>query len=267
MRSRPEPPPLAETQRLFAAALLGDADGATPLLAQLRGQADANRRRLAAYRRNVIGNWVGALRSTYPVVATALGEAAFRRLAADYALNHASPSGDLNEYGADFPDHLAALAEVDELPWLTDLARLEWALQAAYYAADADPFDFAALAGVPPELHAGLRFRLAPALCSVVSDWPLAALWHELQAEPSARPTPGRGRYHTWVVRPFVRVWPEAASAGEAAFMTALAADATLAGAIDAALAIDAGFDASATLGRAAGLGLLAGFLRQGEAS
>lgn len=259
--------PLAETQRAFAAALEGSADGTSALLAHLAGEPERNRRRVAAYRRNVVGNWINALGLTYPVVAGVLGDAAFRRLAESYVANHASQSGDLNEYGADFPAHIDARVAKTDCPWLADLARLEWALQAAYYAADSEPIDFARLAAVPPEQHGRLRFRLAPAFRTLVSDWPLAALWQRLQdgqaADVGARP----GRQTTWIVRPGGRVWAETASAGEAAFAAALAAGADLATAIGAAMTDAPAFDVGAAIARMAGLGLLAGIDLPGESA
>ena len=73
-----------------------------------------------------------------------------------------SPSGDLNDYGGAFADFLAAYPHAVELPYLADVARLEWLVQAVYYAADAGPADLSALAATPPERCGELRFALAP---------------------------------------------------------------------------------------------------------
>lgn len=262
MPSSPEAATLAATQRAFAAALRGGPAANATLAALLGGDPAVGLRRFRAYRRNVLGNWVAALRSTCPAVVAALGEADFMAVARDYVLSHDSPSGDLDEYGADFAGHLAATPGLP--PWLADLARLEWRVQEAYYAADAEAFDFAALAGVPAERHGELRFSLAPAFRSLSSDWPLAELWQCLQAGDTPALPVAAARV-LWIVRPFGRVRVETAAAGEAAFTTALANQLSLGEAIGSALAADGGFDVGATLGRIAGLGLLTGFTLQGE--
>lgn len=264
MPSLPEAPRLTATQRDFAAAVLGGPDAAAPLLDQLQGSRQANLRRLAAYHRNVVGNWIAALRSTYPRVAAMIdasdGDGAFASLAHTFALTHDSSSGDLNEYGAGFPDWLENTAIAAASPWLPDLARLEWDVQAAWYAADCAAFDFAALAQIPAELHGGLRFRLAPSFRARASIWPLASLWCD-----SAPTRIAAARHWLWVVRPGDRVGVETASATEFALIAALGANATLAEAIATALPAEAGGAGGSILVRAAGLGLLAGITLPGE--
>ena len=65
-----------------------------------------------------------------------------------------STSGDLNVYGDAFGEFLAGYPPAADLPYLPDVARLEWAVDEAGRAADRDGSPegvLAALAGVPPE--------------------------------------------------------------------------------------------------------------------
>ena len=263
MSARPEAIDLLATAREFAAAILGGPEAATPLLDRLHGTHRQNLNRLAAYHRNVVGNRIAALRSTYPKVVEQLtangGEEAFAGLARDFALSHDATSGDLNEYGEDFADWLSGTAAADTLPWLPDLARLEWDAQTAWYAADCPPLDFAALAAVPAELHRRLRFRLAPAFHARSSAWPLAELWSgsALAIVPQQQ--------WLWIVRPGDLVHVVAVSAADFAFIAELANQATLAEAIATTVRRHENFDVGHALVRAAGLGLLAGFHLSGE--
>ena len=255
----PEAAALAATQRAFAAAVLGGPTAAAPLLEQLSGPPEKALRRLAAYHRNIVGNRIAALASCYPRVAAAVGATRFECLARDFALVQDSRSGDLNEYGAEFADWLENRAECRHLPWLPDLARLEWDIQTVWGEADSEPFDFAALARVPSALHGELRFRIAPAFRCRCSRWPLAELWRQAESAAAA------GDYRIWVVRPLDRVGLEMASPAEAEFIAALETGATLAAAIDLASNTNPAFDVGSTLVRAATIGILAGAILPGE--
>lgn len=263
MSAQPEAMDLLETTREFAAAILGGPDASAPLLDRLQGTHRQNLSRLAAYHRNVVGNRIAALRSTYPKLVEQLtairGEAAFAGLAREFALSHDATSGDLNEYGEDFADWLAGSATAITLPWLPDLARLEWDVQTAWYAVDCPSLDFAALAAVPAELHGRLRFQLAPSFHARKSAWSLATLWSGSVATVVPEPQ------WLWIVRPDVLVHVVAVSEAEFAFTAALADQATLGEAIETTLRTHECFDVGHALARAAGLGLLAGFHLSGE--
>lgn len=270
-RAATAPANLADQQGAFAALLLDTAGGdhtalvvddTQALTTLFRGPASRSRRGLAAYRNNVLGNWRHALAATYPVCARVLGGARFALASDRYAADGRSHSGDLNAYGEDFADFLASWPAVQELPYLPDLARLEWDVQTAYYAADAAPFDVAALAaalapasdgdGSPAIAPECWRFPLAPACRLRVSPFPLAAIWQAHDAHPDDAAVPPvpftSGPHHALVCRSHGRVTVRPISAGEAAFLDALAVDQPLPAAIAAGLASAADFDAPATL-------------------
>src|SRR5687767_8407646 len=149
---------LPEWQSQFAAALLGRTGAAG----------------LAVYRGNAFGNWAQALAGAYPIVRKIVGEEFFEGLARAYARAHPSASGDLNEYGAALAEFVAVFPHTQDLPYLPDVARMEWLAHRAYYAADAKPFDVTGISHSNPQ---ALRPRLAPASALLASDWPLARIW------------------------------------------------------------------------------------------
>lgn len=251
-------PSLPEMQTVFGGALRNDAAPShNPALWALFTEPEAlAERRLAAYRRNVIGNWRSALASSYPVLAQLLGAPRFRQVADQYIAAHPSRSGDLNDFGGELAVWLAASALSREQPYLPDMARLEWALLVAYGAADAAVFDLAALAEVPAAVQPNLRLHVWAGAALIESRWPLVDIWqaHQLAGEerdsalaaidvlsPSA---PCR----TLVVRNEGRVLPLALTGSEAAFLSALRSGQTLAEAITAALNEDRTFNPGATL-------------------
>ena len=73
-------------------------------------------------------------------------------------------SGDLNELGAHLADFLPAFPPAQSLPYLPDVARLEWLAHQAHYAADHAPLDVTALAGSREDDYARLALTLHPAV-------------------------------------------------------------------------------------------------------
>ncbi len=179
---------LARLQKRFLAAVV-DAreDGA---VRDIRAGRIAAAQSLAIYRANLLANWRAALADTFPVVERLVGEAFFGEAARRYAGEHRSASGDLHAFGRHFPVFLDAYPYARELPWLGDIARLEWAWHEAFHAADAPGLDFAALARVPEEDQGRVRFELHPSVRLVESRYPVLAIWEANQ--PGRDGTPDR---------------------------------------------------------------------------
>lgn len=245
---------LARLQADFAAALLGGDAG--PFAAHLAGDPATALARLAVYRRAIAANRNGALRSTYPVAARIVGDAFFAEAARQYSEAVPPDCGDLNRHGAAFADFLAAYPHASAMPWLPDVARLEWAGHEALLAADAPPFDFAGLAAVPEEDQARLAFTLHPSVRLERSAWPVLAIWEANQPERDGTPDRDAGDDDVLVWREDNRVRMALLSATEAGIVAGLANGRPLGELCGPGLAEDF----AATLARLAGHGMLAGF-------
>jgi len=178
---------LHEVQRDFAASLIaGDAHAAERIRAANPdgGKLDAVRR-LAVYRHNVFTNLRNVLGDIFPVVKRIVGEAFFVHAADQFIRTHPSHSGDLNRYGAQWPAFLAGYPHAAELPYLPDVARLEWAWHACFHAAEAATLDLGRLADVPAGLHGALVFRLHPAVRLLASEFPILRIWQVNQDDYS----------------------------------------------------------------------------------
>jgi hypothetical protein len=176
---------LAATQADFMAAIHGDRPAGA----------------LAVYRAQGLAGWRAALAAAYPVVARLVGTAFFDEAADRYAARHPSASGDLHEYGHAFAAFLAAYAPASGLAWLGDVARLEWAVHEAAFAADADPFDFATLAAVAPDRQGDVVLRWHPATRRIASPHPIVALWEANQPSRDGTPERTTGADHGLVSR------------------------------------------------------------------
>jgi hypothetical protein len=171
-------PSLLELQQAFAASL-ADAPDATeaPVLPFIIADHVGADERLAVYRNNARHNAREALRAVYPVVEQLVGERFFDHAADRYAAAHPSASGDIHAFGGHFAAFFAAFEPAAGLPYLPDVARLEWAMHEVFHAAAAPPFPLERLAGVAENEHAMLHFVLNPACRLVASAWPVHRLW------------------------------------------------------------------------------------------
>jgi hypothetical protein len=110
-------PSLREIQSNFIEAIT---DGAQPLPEIIDAQ-----RRLAIHRNNWRSNLRGALRGGYPVVEWLVGAEFFNYMADGFIEQYPSRSGNLEDYGSELADFIAAFAPAQTLPYLSDVARLE----------------------------------------------------------------------------------------------------------------------------------------------
>jgi hypothetical protein len=247
-------PSLRELQSGFAAAIFFGGVHEAGLLVRCAGRRPE--RGLAAYRSSVLANLAGAVRATYPVVESIVGEELIEAATRRYAMERPSTSGDLNAYGGDFDEFLAAYPPAAALPYLPSVARLEWRVQEVYGIADAPPQDLSELAAAAPERWGDLRFRLDPAHAVLKSAWPLARIWEVNQPGYDGDFTVDFGQAQSVLIhRRANGMSVEVLSPGEQALLSALADGQRLAHAVDEASARE-GFDLQASLARFIACGL-----------
>ena len=174
-------PPLRELQLRFAANLL-DPDGRYAAAHVLEG-AIASDERIGFYRTNVVSNFRDTLRIVYPVVERLVGERFFNRAADRYMRVHPSASGDLNRFGECFADFLDTWPPARELPYLADVARLEWLVEESLHAAERESLRPTDLAAVPPDRQELLTFDLHPSCRLLVSAYPIHRIWQVSQPD------------------------------------------------------------------------------------
>ncbi|MGH7334177.1 MAG: DNA-binding domain-containing protein [Candidatus Rokuibacteriota bacterium] len=240
-------PPLPELQAAFGCALL-DPDAAMP--PGVLGDGLAPRARVQIYRHHVLTSLTQALKDTYPVVCRLVDERFFA-FAADRYIRACPPTGPcLFEYGSSFPPFLAQFPPCADLAYLPDVARLEWAINAALHALDNDPIDPAWLARVPAADVTKLTVRLHPSLSFIDSAWPIDRIWqaNQPEADPDLRVDLGAGGVKLEVRRCGDDVVFRALAPAVYTLRRALADGRDLADAAEAALAAEPDFDLGVAL-------------------
>jgi len=172
---------LAELQRAFKNHLLHDDDrlarqvvssGGLPLELRLGVYADAYQARLAE-----------ALASNYPRLQQHLGAQPFRSLSRAYLAAHPSHTVSVRWFGDRLPHYLARQTRYTARPWLAELAHWEWAIAAAFDAADAAPLSPVTLSKVAPAAWATLRFGIHPSAQRLQLQTNAPALFKALSEE------------------------------------------------------------------------------------
>ncbi|MFZ5780259.1 MAG: putative DNA-binding domain-containing protein [Pseudomonadota bacterium] len=229
------PDPLAEHQRAFVVTLLQ--------------AAPSPDRRIGVYRNNVHASLVAALAARFPVVQRLVGEEFFEATAVLFIRRQPPSSPVLSEYGAGFAAFLAAFEPAAGLPYLPDVARLEWAYGIAYHAADGAPVGIERLTAVPAERLDATGLRLHPATGVVASPWPIVSIWttntHDSETRRIGPDVPAETAL---VTRPRLDVQVRCLPPGGDIFVDALADGHPLGEAAAAAAERTAGFDLPAML-------------------
>jgi uncharacterized protein len=237
---------LAQSQQAFADGLF-DPARAPQALAPLAPHGQLAHR-YALYRGNLSATWHKALAAAYPVIAQLVGDEFFEALSKAYGRAHPSDSGDLNRFGAHFAAFLAGFPHVADLPYLPDMARLEWALHRAHYAPDAPAATAAALAALAPDAFEQCAPGLHPACTPLALDTSVVALWQAHQPDGPPFPRQMDAASYCLVARPRWKTGVTPLPAASYAALAVLRDGGTFGAALDAAFDADEDFDMAGQL-------------------
>lgn len=254
---------LHDLQAAFAAHVAGD--DRADLVAAVTGDSMSAEARLRVYRHHVAYSLGSALAATFPTVHALVGEAFFRRLAHGFVARALPSQPVLAEYGAGFAAFLADYEPARDLPYLADVARLDWALNVAFHSPPGHRLTAADLAGISAERLPSLSIALPEGAALIGSRYPVDRIWRASQPGASAETVDlGAGRVDLLVLRRADDAAFIVLAVGEAAFVAALIDGASLEAAAEQALGADASFDLSTGFARLLGSGAFAA-LQQGE--
>lgn len=186
-------------------------------------------KRFRVYRNNVFASLVNTLRARYPVIERLVGEDFYEAAARHFIEAHPPRSPMLIDYGEGFSAFLESFEPADTLPYLADVARLEWLRQRAYHAADRKALGLSDLARAPSDRASALTFEFHPSTALIVSPYPIVSIWETNAHDAETRPIgPDLTGEAALVVRPDYDVLVVRLDEAEHAFTTALYEGATL---------------------------------------
>lgn len=142
-------PALLETQRALSAQLLGSQAAALEAAALSHNGLAL---RLSIYRNTCVSTLVNALRLSYPAVQRLVGGDFFEAAARQFIDSQRPHSAYLNDYGGAFAQFLSEFAPAATVPYLGEVAQLEWAVNCALHAAECVGLDLSRLAALDQAL-------------------------------------------------------------------------------------------------------------------
>ena len=239
---------LPELQASFAEALLRE--DARNVASAVVGDGLAPAARVQIYWNHVFSSLTDALEATFPVVCRLVDRRFFGFAADRYIRSHPPTGPCLFEYGATFPDFLVGFPPCADYPYLGDVARLEWAMNAALHAEEGDPIAPAALGSVAPADVGRLVLRLDPSASWLESPWPIDRIWRANQPASNAETSVDLAGGAAWleIRRRDDVVTMRGLGPSDHAFRSALGRGDTLESLAAMMMAQDAGFDFEAAL-------------------
>ena len=219
-------------------------------------------RGVAVYRNARLAILRNTLAGAYPVCRALVGDDCFDAIVRDTLAVQGSTSANLHRYGDALPEVIAQSPLAGSVPYLADVARLEWHVHWAHYAPDAQPqaLDAAALGTLLAQPADTLRAGLVDGAWYVASPWPVVSIWRAHQPDATiALSNIGLDTHEAAIVTvQDRRVVVLDLDASTAAFLTACDATPSLEAALTQTLAVQADFDLTACLAGLYRAGLLA---------
>ena len=170
---------LHRIQKLFALSMFDHPDILTKpsqeLLSLFVGGGSLPER-LGIYQNNILSSLTKALLATYPLINKITGEAFAATLMRSFVQENPPDRACLAYYGKGLDKFIENFPPARQLPYLADLARLEWAINEAYYAEDDHPVTPSDIEDkLCGDLY-NLSLRLRSSVSLMRSKWPLIAI-------------------------------------------------------------------------------------------
>lgn len=156
------------------------------------------------YADSYVGRLVEVLEKDFPATRRLVGEESFFHLARAYLAAYPPNHFSVRWAGRHLPAYLAGIGEARA----AEMAAFEWALGESFDDADAEPMGESALAAVPAEAWAELRFAFHPSLRRLDLHWAVPRLREALD---SGKPVPRLRRCA--IARPWL-AWRDHATLG-----------------------------------------------------
>ena len=150
--------------------------------------------RFNIYRNNFYVAVINVLKERFPVTERIVGEDFFKATAREF-VERTPPKGQSNlSYGCTFPEFLQSFPPVSDLPYLADVARLEWARFEAAISEDQPTVTSQDFSGINPAHAALVKLNLHTSTHVLTSDFPVYDIWrtnHEDDEVQSLRDSAG----------------------------------------------------------------------------
>lgn len=139
--------------------------------------------RLEVYAKGYIARVHESLTESFEAVGHVLGHGMFVKLAEDYAAEYPSQNYNLSLLGSNLSSFLKTYDAVKELPFLPDLAEMEWKIAEAFHTFDRPVEGLEILSTLSGGDLEKIKIEFQPHVQIVKSEWPIWDIWH-VRKEP-----------------------------------------------------------------------------------
>ncbi len=139
--------------------------------------------RFGIYKGSVHGILTQALGTMFPVCKALVGDEFFDNMCDLFVNEYPPKTTYFAEYGSDLPTFLSTFEHVKDIPYLVDVARLEWARQTVWHANSVNVADFSALSKLNEEQQSKVVFQLAKNMHLIESEFRIDELWFAHQPD------------------------------------------------------------------------------------
>jgi Putative DNA-binding domain len=232
--------PLETLQRVMTASVLSQTSSRLGSKLQARNANPVNR--FGIYRNNTLISLTESLKANFPVTVRLVHERFLHWVAQEFIRHHPPEEARLSSYGAKLPAYLAGLPACRSVPYVAEVARLEWAICTSLHAEERDSCSIEMLS----RLGSGVgdaRLVFQPTLQLIPSRWPIIDIWNAHQRKTVELPDAiARRSTYAQVTRMGDRIRLSSLSAGRCAFRRGLARGLSLDAALRLAMARDRPF-------------------------
>lgn len=197
----------------------------------------------AVYRNGYLRTTIEALAANFPVVDTMVGNAYFKQLAHAFVSEFPPTTATLTGYGRDFPAFVGSRSN-DDLPYLADVASLDFAWLCSFFSSSGSRIDTSELANLGDDI-VEVRLGLNSSVQLVATTWDVFEIW-----QLHRRDQPVDEEISITEVPQHILLWQQeqivrsrVLSEAEHAFFAAIEHGETLGVAADAAMSIESTFD------------------------
>lgn len=197
---------------------------------------------LQIYRNNLSATATRALEISFPTLAALLGKEGLKAVAIKFLSEHPLQSGDWGEWGESLPEWVLQQDAFLHLPYLTDIAKLDWICHIAERSAK--PYQDRESITLLASMDAyELYLQTTPSLAVMASNFPVLEIWKAHHAAEinkakwlalANQPLAEGTQQYVLIVCEQWRAIPRTVSASEYAFMLALLKGASVGDALDA---------------------------------
>src|SRR5258708_25065441 len=169
-------PTLLEMQNAMQRSLVHRENEAVS--AMLAGHVSQDR--LDIYRNTFLHGLTKALRLCFPVLQRLVGEEFFEGAVQVFIAEHPPRAAWLDQYGGKLPKFLRSFPPAMSIAYLGDIAELEWAVNGALHAPDAESLDIGRLGAIEADDQGRICFVANPSLRLLRLGQPVDDIWHAI---------------------------------------------------------------------------------------